>query len=898
MTTERIDIVVTGRGVRRVRRDISDIGTAANVSQGSVKLLRRALVALGGTVVLVGAVRTLANFSQEMSTVQAITQATTSDFDLLQDKAKELGATTRFSASQAAEGMKFLARAGFDADEVLNSIAGTLQLAQAGALDLGRAADIASNVLQGFRLEVDQTARVVDVLALAANSSNTNVEQLGDAMKFVAPVASGVGVSLEEATAAAGALSNAGLQASLAGTGLRRVLSELESPSAKTVKVLNQLGVSANEVRISQVGLTRAMERLRAAGVDTGLALEIFGDRGGPAFEVLSSSIDDVKKMTAALREADGTAERIAETMDDNLNGALLATKSALEAVVLAIGELGATSFLTEFFNSMAVALRWIAANIDLVVNALGVMLAAWLALKLGSVLIALISIGGVLPLIAAGLAALTGPLGIALALGAAVLVLSANVKQLREEERNSEGVLVSIARLRREAAQATGEQAEAIREKIRASIEEKRLEIELERQFQERIITQIEAMSDLQENFGNIAAEAFLQGKSQELEEARLNVRLLNKDLDALRESLESVGATPRFGEGLPGGAPPPTRRPDGVSIGDTKTFGDMLRQLDAETQALRASTLQREIRAEVLEFEDELNRRLTQSEREQVEVLAAQNFQYRLQQSVMDELNGPQENYLHLVQAINEAVADGLIVQADAVVALRDARIAFLETERTFLAGLERALLKMEDNVTNFADIAEGLLTSSFNSASEALVEFVRTGKLDFQSLIDDMITQLARLATNQIFAQLFGNVLGDLLGGGAAGLPTTGNLNDFSFANGGSFTVGPNTAAGTVSGGDIDNRLIMLRARDGERVSVSTPGRSAGGSGVSVTIINNAGAEVSTRTSRGGNGKINLEVLVDEAAALAISTPNSATQRALQGSMGVSRTPIRRG
>ena len=304
MATERIDIVVSERGSRVVRRNLNAIGNSAQASQGAVKLLRRALVSLGGVLVLTSAIRTLADFSQAMSTVKAVSKATDEQFKELRDTAKDLGATTRFTATQAAEGMLFLSRAGFDANEVLGSIEGTLQLAQAGALDLGRAADIASNILKGFRLEVSDTSRVVDVLALAANSTNTNVEQLGDAMKFVAPVAAGLGVSLEEATAAAGALSNAGLQASLAGTGLRRVLSELESPSVKTAKTLTALGVGTEEVRVSQVGLVAALERLKEAGVDTGLALEIFGDRGGPAFEVLSSSIPDVIRLTEELKKA------------------------------------------------------------------------------------------------------------------------------------------------------------------------------------------------------------------------------------------------------------------------------------------------------------------------------------------------------------------------------------------------------------------------------------------------------------------------------------------------------------------------------------------------------------------------------------------------------------------
>ena len=279
----RIDVVVDPSsavaGASRVEDSLERVGTRADRTRQVIqRAFAVAAAAIGGAQII----RTIANFGQEMSTVQAITRANEQQFVRLRTEAQRLGSTTRFSATQAAEGMQFLARAGFDTEAVLESIEGTLQLAQAGMLELGAAADIASNVLTAFRLKIDQTSRVVDVLAFAANNSNTNIQQLGDGMKLVAPIAAGLGVSLEEATAAIGSLSDAGLSGSLAGTGLRRVLSELESPSTKTIGLLKELGLSSQDVTISQVGLTEAMTRLRDAGVDTGQALELFGDRGGP----------------------------------------------------------------------------------------------------------------------------------------------------------------------------------------------------------------------------------------------------------------------------------------------------------------------------------------------------------------------------------------------------------------------------------------------------------------------------------------------------------------------------------------------------------------------------------------------------------------------------------------
>lgn len=380
MADFRIQVVIDPAkavsGSRRVESSLNRVGAAAVRVQ---RLLMSAFAIGSIGVGIVASIRLLANFEQQMASVRAISGATAEQFVMLRDKARELGSTTVFSASEAASGMVFLARAGFEVDEVMSSIGGTLLLAQAGALDLGRAADIASNILQGFRLRASQATEVVDILALAANSSNTNVTQLGDAMKFVAPVAAGLGVSIQETTAAISALSNAGLQASLAGTGLRRVLSELESPSAKTRGLLDDLGISVNDVKISGVGLTAALNVLADAGVDAGTAMQLFGQRGGPAFEVLKSSIPTIEAMTEQLGDAEGSAERMADIMNDNLNGALIRAKSAAEGLLLAFGAQGTSSGLTGAANGLAALLRALSKNVDTLVVAVETLAAVFI---------------------------------------------------------------------------------------------------------------------------------------------------------------------------------------------------------------------------------------------------------------------------------------------------------------------------------------------------------------------------------------------------------------------------------------------------------------------------------------------------------------------------------------
>ena len=374
MTTETINIIVKENGARVVKRNLDRLGRTALTTNSSVSILSRSLLGLtGGLSAAIGIrsfITTLANFSQALSTVEAITGATTKQFIPLEAEIKRLGATTRFTATQAAEGAQFLARAGFNAIQVTESLASTLILAQSTATEFGRAADIVTNIMTAFQIETTETARVGDVLSKATNRSNTNLSQLGDAMKFVAPIARGLNIEIEETVALISTLSDAGLQGSIAGTGLRRVMTELEVAARKQGKTLKELGIQQDATTVSVVGLVSAIQALEQAGFDTGQAMEFFGQRGGPAFENISNAIPKVKEMTESLKNSEGFMKRVAAVMDDNLNGAILAVRSAVEALVIAIGDSGGFSILTTVFRGLAAIIRFVARNIDILAAA------------------------------------------------------------------------------------------------------------------------------------------------------------------------------------------------------------------------------------------------------------------------------------------------------------------------------------------------------------------------------------------------------------------------------------------------------------------------------------------------------------------------------------------------
>ena len=354
----KVDAKNAVTGTNKVDKSLNSLKKTADHTRVSMGRMLAVMLAFSGAR---RTVRLLADFEQSISTVRAVTGATADSMARLTAEAERLGVTTRFSAVDAADGMVLLARAGFTVDETLSAVGDTLLLAQAGALELAQASEITADTLRAFGIEAANTSRVTDVLAKASNSSNTTVIQLGQALKFVAPIARGLGVSLEETSAALAVLANSGQKASIGGTGLRRVMAALESPTAKAMKVLAALGLSAEDVRVSSVGLTGAMENMARAGVTTSEIFQIFGRRSGTAAQILLANVGAVNKMDEALQDAAGTAKTMAKIMDDNLNGSLFRARSATQGLGVALGRSGLSTTLVILIDTVAASFRFLA---------------------------------------------------------------------------------------------------------------------------------------------------------------------------------------------------------------------------------------------------------------------------------------------------------------------------------------------------------------------------------------------------------------------------------------------------------------------------------------------------------------------------------------------------------
>ena len=291
---------------------------------------------------------TIFGFDTALKGLQATTRATASDMAKLEAQARQLGATSKFSATEAAEAQRFLAMAGFDTNKILASTPSVLKLATAGEISLAQAADIASNALGGMQLPVEELDRVIDVMAETAASANTNITQMADALSYAAPLAVSAGISVEEAAAAIGKLSDNGLQGSRAGTGLLGVIRQLSKPSSEAAKTLNAYGLTLADVNIKSRGLANVLKSVNDAGLDTAAMFTVFGSEAAPAAGILASTNEELVKLTERLGNATGSANEMSSIMAGSLTAGALGLGSALQEVALQIGDTGVAGGMKE----------------------------------------------------------------------------------------------------------------------------------------------------------------------------------------------------------------------------------------------------------------------------------------------------------------------------------------------------------------------------------------------------------------------------------------------------------------------------------------------------------------------------------------------------------------------
>ena len=342
----------------KLEKSFSNVSAAIITMNQGLALIGRAIRGVGRAFEI--AVAPAADFEKSMKTVQALTQSTGDAFEKLEEQAKTLGETTKFTAIEAADGMAFLAQAGFDTTQILGAMPDVLNLAAAANLDLATTADIASNVMSGFGLEAGEMGMAADVLTKSFISANTNLSQLGEAMKFAGPVAKAMGISFEETTAFLSLLGNAGIQASLAGTSLRGALIRLASPTNEAKEIFEKLGVNVKDSSGELLSITTIIQKLEDAGATATEAMDLFGLRAGPAMlAAIAQGSTALTDFTAKLKDAGGTAKEIADKQMEGLSGALVELKSAWTGFTISVNdELGTLGLLEDAVDSVTRSIR------------------------------------------------------------------------------------------------------------------------------------------------------------------------------------------------------------------------------------------------------------------------------------------------------------------------------------------------------------------------------------------------------------------------------------------------------------------------------------------------------------------------------------------------------------
>ncbi len=318
--------------------------TFTNVGEKATRLGTKMSLGLTTPIMLIGkkAIDVTADFEYAMSEVGAISGATGDDLVALRSKAEEMGKTTKFSASESAEALKYMAMAGWKTEDMLNGLDGVLNLAAASGADLGTTSDIVTDALTAMGYSAGDAGRLADVMAATASNASTDVEKMGETFKYAGTMAGSMGYSMEDVSLAIGLMANSGLKGSMAGTSLNAIISRLSTNTNGATDCINELGVEFYNADGTARNFGDVMTELREA--TKGLTVEqkseiastVAGEEAKKGFlAILNASASDYDKLSSAINGSSGAAKEMADTMNNNLSGQVITLKSQLEGLAI-----------------------------------------------------------------------------------------------------------------------------------------------------------------------------------------------------------------------------------------------------------------------------------------------------------------------------------------------------------------------------------------------------------------------------------------------------------------------------------------------------------------------------------------------------------------------------------
>lgn len=861
-------------------------------------------------------VRTIADFEKSMAAVAAITGATEQELASLRDTARELGATTEFSAAQAADGLRFLGMAGFEASEAVAAIPSVLDLATAASMGLAEAADISSNVMSGFGIAAQDAARVADVLAAASSSANTDVSQLGQAMSTVAPIAASLGISLEDTAAAIGIMSDAGIQGSRAGTGLRGVLASLAGPTTAAQEALAEMGLTVEAINPQTNELSVVMGRLRAAGMTTAQAMAIFGREASSAALILADNAQKVGEFGDELRGAEGAAAEMAGTIRDQVEGDLKNLASAVSELILALGNAGLTAAIRFVVQTTTEFVRMISsatAVLDRLSSyAMAAAVAGAIALR-GAIVSATVAAYGFVRSLVATRAAL-----IRLGIGAVVVLageLIYQFTQLVSETGSFGAALETLKNLALEVwerikfgAMALGREVAAAAYDIQAAFVRAfqgiaRGMADTIGRFDPLVRYMANAAADSLEDVAKKAeaeagvmragAEALAKGALAPLE----SLASLRTLMDANDEAAEAAAAAlENLNETLAnaavageGGSKAYKKFREALQGVMNEAFPTIAAMEElAEKQALIARGVADGLIS--AEMGEEAMRRLAESYRDAINPLEA-------------VWRGLEEERALIAMTAQERAIHTQMLQLENE--LRQAGIVLTQQQRAELEQEVRSLQQTREATDNYNNSVQELgrsIDSSFDQMTDALARgenaWEALGRIAI-NVLEDIIMHV--LQANDAFGgggQSFGSAIAQGIAslfhsGGIVGQPTaTRMVSPLAFAG------APRMHSGGIAGDEVP--AILKR---GEEVLPENHPRhrnNAGGGDVRVNlnVINNAPVEVSHGEPRSdGNGGVAIDVMVDELVGRKLSQFGSHSNKSARAAFGLKPMTARR-
>lgn len=810
-------------GERKVRRALDGVSKSGQAAQGqavktrsSFQALTKSLIGPAGVVAglaavtagLKATVSVAATFQKSVSELSAITGATGEDLEFLSDQAKELGRTTTFSASEVAEGFKLIASAKPDLLEsgaaLTEVTTQALTLAEAAGISLPEAATALGGALNQFQADADEASRFINVLAAGSQRGASEIPELTQALKSAGTVAAGAGLSFEATIANIETLAEVNLKGAEAGTNLRNIILRLQKEGV-------------DELNPSVVGLTTALRNLNAQQRSDVELLKLFGTETFAAASALLVRTDRTDELTEAITGT-LTAEEQAAINTDNLDGKVKELNSAIEGLGIAIGSQllpaveDSVSFFATYINVITDAFNATVQFVDGIDQSVSVLeqLQGAEATTIedrirqeNQVLNDLLDANQNATLIVDDIASL----GVTKALRLEGIeeqeLFIAQLKKLLEETKAAqEGAVAGAAdEDALEAARRKAEEAASLAEAERKTAEQQKRDAERAARDRERLAKQQES------------AFQRLRGQLEPLEQA-------NRDLAAARAVLtkqeelgkisgeELVALQAQLQEAFADSIDPVTalnnklmeERELAALSNEQRQIETRVRQELQELKQAGVEVTQAQedaIRSEIIEIEN-LNAANTESVDKNKEV----NEELELQKSILEELRGPQEDLNERIAALKVLLDEDKISLSEFNEQLQDLRLQTLQGQTTIEAGFERGFIKAQENLNDFASLSEKVVTDAFGGMEDGIVNFATTGKLEFSSLVDQILEDIVRLEARRALSSFFGAPAGQGEGGGSGLFGLVGGLLNQGGGTGGG-TSGGGSQGGTGGG-----------------------------------------------------------------------------------------------